>query len=102
MGKREEEFLREGDFFLKKEIPLSRSPSLKNLLGGEIGDWRIQLLRLFRGGKGTKRCVVGARLLEARFSRGVMNPALFSFPFAGCAALAGLIGVLQVFWEIVL
>lgn len=38
MGKREEEFLREGDFFLKKEIPLSRSPSLKNLLGVEIGN----------------------------------------------------------------
>lgn len=39
MGKREEEFLREGDFFLKKEIPLSRSPSLKNLLGVEIGGY---------------------------------------------------------------
>ena len=82
MGKREEEFLREGDFFLKKEIPLSRSPSLKNLFGGRLGIEAIQLLRLFRGGKGTKRSVVGARLLGARFSRGEMNAALFSFPFA--------------------
>ena len=62
-----------------------------------MGIEAIQLLRLFRGGKGTKRSVVGARLLEARFSCGEMNAALFSFPFAGCAALAGLIGVLQVF-----
>ena len=122
MGKREEEFLREGDFFLKKEIPLSRSPSLKIRLGGEIGDWRIQLLRLFRGGKGTKRSVVGARLLceGIRLSRGGISAAGLLLArsclepgflaangccavflpdcFArGFAALVGLIGVLQVF-----
>ena len=74
--------MREGDFFLKKEIPLSRSPSLKNLLWGELWIGGFQLLRLFRGGKGTKRSVVGALMLGARFSRGEMNAALFSFPLA--------------------
>lgn len=111
---------------MKKEIPLSRSPSLKNLLGVEIGGYSfcafsvvekaqrgvllaracfaslLEGIRLSRGGISAAGAAFGALILEARFSRGEMNAALFSFPFAGCAALAGLIGVLQVFWEIVL
>ena len=128
MGKREEEFLREGDFFLKKEIPLSRSPSLKNLLGGRLGIGGYSFCafsvveKAQRGGLLARACFASllegirllcsetgaagaafcALILEVRFSRGEMNAALFSFPFAGCAALAGLIGVLQVFLEIVL